>query len=145
MIVSATAQFKPIADLNRFIDTYVGVRVFVAVGKAQEVVVTEARGNVPVITGELRESIHKIEPRMETGQRVVGSVVADAAHAAFVEFGTGVRGRGTYPYDLPQSGVPYTGRWIYDYRHINWRGMPARPYMRPALDSGRGAILGAFK
>lgn len=55
-------------------------------------------------TGELMSSI-----RVEQAGQAAYLVVADSDHAAFVEFGTGVVGEGTYPGDLP-------GSWGYDER-----------------------------
>jgi hypothetical protein len=78
------------------------------------------------------------------GQRVTGTVSYTSGHASFVEFGTGIIGSGTYPYPLPQEGVPFTGSWVYDYKHQNWKGMYARPYLRPALDLNQSAIVALF-
>jgi HK97 gp10 family phage protein len=143
-LVAATATFRPSGDISRVGEAFVRVRAFLAVQRAQQVIVDEARSNAPVKTGELRASIHALEI-VEEGQRVIGTVVADAPWAAFVEFGTGTVGSGTYPYELPQQGVPYTGSWIYDYKRQNWKGMQAQPYMRPALDTGRDRVYSQFK
>jgi HK97 gp10 family phage protein len=53
-----------------------------AVAEVANVALEEARRTVPVVTGALRDSLH-IE---RDGDSV--EVVADAGHAAFVEFGT---------------------------------------------------------
>lgn len=142
-MTTATATFRPTQSAEQFISG-ITARVVASMDQAQDVVVDEARGNAPWLTGELAGSVHKLPVRI-VGNQVIGSVVADAFYAAFVEFGTGLRGSGTYPYPLPQSGVPYTGRWIYDYRHIQWKGMPARPFMRPSLDSTRGPVMRCFR
>ncbi len=88
-----------------------------------------AQGYVPVDTGNLRESITvSVE---ETGSTVVGRVSTDVEYAAYVEYGTGMRG-------MESAGAgagPY---------NPNWPGMPAQPYMRPALDEARGAIKEIF-
>ena len=42
------------------------------------------------------------------------------------------------------KNVPITGSWVYDYKKQNWVGHEAQPYMRPALDTARPAILEAF-
>lgn len=45
-----------------------------------------------------------------------GQIVATGKHIAYMEFGTGIEGEGTYPEDnLPKSGVPITGKWEYYY------------------------------
>jgi hypothetical protein len=114
-----------------------------AVRDSCNIVTDEAQMLAPVASGDLVSKIHTggINTR---GTAVEGSVVSDSEHAAFCEFGTGLRGVGTYPGELPQTGVPITGSWIYDYKKQNWVGMPAQPYLRPALDGSGPAILAAF-
>lgn len=117
-----------------------------------EMGVDVAVANVPVDTGELKSSIF-LERRGDADYLVV----ADNGHAAFVEFGTGVVGQGTYAGDLP-------GSWGYDERRTpeahdpidptKWyyrdpktgirrgtRGHAAQPYMLPASDAMRQAVL----
>lgn len=118
-------------------------RAIAAVTEICEAVAAEARAICPVDTGELQSSID-VESVALTGTKVEGSVSATAPHAGFVEYGTGLRGAGTYPYDLPTTGVPFTGAWQYDFRGRGWQGMAARPYMRPALDTVRPMIPDAF-
>lgn len=143
-IIAATAHFVPNGDMHRFVDLYVQVKLFAKVQRSQAVVVEEAKGICPSVTGELHDSIMAGEI-VNDGQRIIGPVLATAPHAAFVEFGTGIRGAGTYPYPLPQEGVPFTGSWVYDFRNQGWIGMPAQPYLRPALDIARAAVLAEFQ
>jgi hypothetical protein len=143
-IVLATSSFRAGTSIKGVLDIIVQVRVHAAVQRSMAIVAEHARANVPVMSGELQSSIH-VGAIENTGQQVVGTVVADAGHAAFVELGTGIRGRGTYPYPLPQQGVPYTGSWVYDYKRQNWIGGEARPFMRPGLESARTAILREFQ
>jgi len=113
------------------------------VEQSAEIVLEEAEALVPVHSGELRESGHtEIEVQ---GDVAHGFVVFDAPHAQFLEYGTGLAGDGTYPFELPEEGVPITGSWIYDYKQQDWPGMEARPYARPALDTARPAILEVFQ
>lgn len=119
------------------------LRAVRAVTKATDLVASEARSLCPVDTGELQGSIGSQVALV--GPLVEGTVFATAPHAAFVEFGTGLIGSGTYPFALPQAGVPFTGSWVYDFRGRGWKGMPAKPYMRPALDGAQGAVLGFFR
>ena len=114
-----------------------------SVEQSAEVVLEEAEAIVPVHSGELRESGH-VEIESDATEDH-GFVVFDAPHAQFVEYGTGLTGEGTYPYDLPTEGVPITGGWVYDYKKQNWHGMEAQPYARPALDTAQPAILEIFK
>lgn len=92
-----------------------------------ELVAEEARMLAPVDTGELRSSID-VQPPVEQGTSVSVRVVASAAHAAYVEYGTGQRGQSS----------PGAGPGPYD---PNWPGMVAQPYMRPALDTRRAEVL----
>ncbi len=117
-------------------------RITAAVDAATALVLATSQSLVPVDTGELVSS-GGMEVQWK-GQRVTGSVSYSSPHASFVEFGTGLIGSGTYPYPLPQEGVPITGSWIYDYKRQNWQGMSAQPYLRPALDQNRGEILALF-
>lgn len=125
--LTATARWTPRGDLGRFVESVISPAAFTAVQQSVEMVVEEAKAICPVDTGELRDSISgKVE---ETGKSAVGTIVAAAPHAGYVEYGTGVRGAnspgvepGPYPYDP------------------SWPGMVARPFMRPALDATRQTI-----
>ncbi len=117
-------------------------RIIAAVDNATAAVLATSQQLVPVDTGDLVSSGgREVEWK---GQKVSGSVSYTSQHASFVEFGTGLIGSGTYPYALPTSGVPITGSWIYDYKHQNWRGMIARPYLRPAIDLSHAIIMQSF-
>lgn len=105
-------------------------RLAKAIEQSQAVVADEARAIVPVDTGELQSSIGT-GPVELVGSTVSGTVEATAGHAAYVEFGTGQRGAAS----AGAGAGPYSP---------SWPGMPAQPYMRPALDTARPAILGAF-
>ena len=96
-----------------------------------EIVLEEAEAIVPVDTGELRESGH-VEGLVEEGPRPSYAVVFDSDHAAYVEYGTGQRG----------AASPGAGDGPYD---PNWPGMTAQPYLRPALDTSRAAIVEVFR
>jgi HK97 gp10 family phage protein len=143
-IVAAKSTFRPNGNTRRIVDLVAQVRIFSAVQRSQAIIVEHAQQNVSVRTGELRGSIRAAEIK-DDGKRITGSVVATADWAAFVEFGTGLTGSGTYPWDLPMENVPLTGEWIYDYKHIGWKGQAAQPYMRPALDTARGEVLEEFQ
>lgn len=85
-------------------------------------VLTQASVLVPVESGELLGSGNVTHEN--DGVNPASQVNFDSEHAAFNEFGTGLRGassegRGPYAYDP------------------DWPGMPATPYLRPALDASR--------
>jgi len=117
-------------------------KIQAAVDQGAAAVLAESQALCPVASGELKASGKKIVAW--EGRRVTGYVEYDAGHAAFVEFGTGLAGRGTYPFSLPESGTPITGSWVYDYKGQNWPGMVAQPYIRPALDNRREDVRAAF-
>ncbi|MBP3884067.1 MAG: HK97 gp10 family phage protein [Olsenella sp.] len=120
--------------------------------KLVELGVDVAVRTVPVDTGDLRSSI-----RLEAKDGHDYLVVARNGHAAFVEFGTGVVGEGTYRGDLP-------GSWNYDERRtpeahdpndptiwyyrdpvdgeVHWtRGRKAAHYMLRASEAMRQQVL----
>ena len=115
-----------------------------AVEQSAAIVLEEAEALCPVDSGTLRDSGH-VEMLVSDGPLPEAAVVFDAPHAQFIEYGTGVRGEGTYPYELPEAGVPITGGWVYDYKSQNWQGHAAQPFARPALDLARPAIVEVFR
>jgi hypothetical protein len=126
-------------------ETALVAKLLVGAEAAANVVLAESQSLVPRDTGELAASGNVTLATMVKSQHVTSYVSYDAAYAAFVEFGVGLRGQGTYPYALPQTGVPITGSWQYDYRHVGWKGFHAQAFLRPALDTGRAGALDAFK
>ncbi len=140
MNIRANATFKA-GDFAR-LESLLVPRLIAAVDAATELVLGASQQLVPVDTGDLVSSGGR-EVQWK-GQKVTGSVSYTSAHASFVEFGTGLIGSGTYPYPLPESGVPITGSWIYDYKHQNWKGHIAQPYLRPALDLSHDGIIAGF-
>jgi HK97 gp10 family phage protein len=124
----ATSTFTPVA-ISRAMQTVVP-RLVAAIEESQAAVSEEAQTIVPVDTGELRESIGP-GPVELVGSVVSGTVEATAPYAAYVEFGTGQRGAAS----AGAGEGPYSQ---------SWPGMPASPYLRPALDTSRAAILSAF-
>lgn len=138
-----TAKAAMNRNLDLLIRSVIVPQLAIATRDATALVLADATRLVPVDTGELRNSGQaNVE---EQRASVVGIVAFTAEHAGFIEFGTGLRGRGTYPGRLPQTGVPITGSWIYDYKSQNWVGMVAKPYLRPALDANRDLILAIFR
>lgn len=66
-----------------------------------------AKAKAPVLTGNLRRSIHT--GSTVSGHRATATVGTDVVYAPAQEFGTS-------------------------------RGVPAHPYMRPAIDEGKGSV-----
>lgn len=143
MKFTATAQAAMQRNLDTLIRSIVVPPVLQAVDACCDLILNQAMANAPIRSGDLKNSGRKSVE--ENGLSVVGTVAFTAPWSAFVEFGTGVRGRGTYPYPLPQSGVPFTGKWIYDYKNQNWQGMVSQAFLRPALDTVQPQILEQFR
>lgn len=108
-----------------------------AMGKACALVERSAKQKAPKGTGELRRSItSKVE---EDGGDIVGIVFTPLEYAPYVEYGTGL-----FAEDGGRQDVP----WNYQDDEGNWHstsGMKPQPYMRPALDENREAILRLIK
>lgn len=128
--IKATATYTPRGNVGQFI-AKVAQANREALRDVGAIVLLEAQAIVPVDTGELRDS-GKVEVR-ETAKGAVADVIFDAAHASYVEFGTGIAGASS-----PGAGpVPY---------NPNWPGMPAQPFLRPAIDTlkANGELLGEY-
>ena len=125
MRLQAEAVFRPRGDMGRFIEAKVTPAVLAATTKALELIKDTAQSIVPVDTGALRESI-EVEIR-ETGKTVVGVVGPNVPYALYVEFGTGIAGAAS----AGAGAGPYS---------TSWPGMPAQPYMRPAVDENEKKI-----
>jgi hypothetical protein len=116
MSLSSYARYIPRSGGGQFIMASVNSGVEAGVQAWAEDVLGIALGLVPRRTGELADSGH-----VETNGPIA-AVVFDSPHAAFVEFGTGIRGAAS-----PGAGdVEYSE---------SWPGMAAQPYLRPAYDA----------
>lgn len=126
MRLSARAQFTPRSSAGQFIEARVSPAVEASVQAVCDLLVQTAQGYCPVETGALRDSITAdVTP---TDKTVVGNVRADMFYASYVEYGTGRRG----------GPAPYA-------HNMDWPGMEAEAYMRPALDEVRGAVKEIFR
>ena len=92
----------------------------------------QAKEMCPVDTSNLKESIHM--KFKEDGKNSVGKVYTNVKYAAFVEFGTGKKGEGSYEYEDKLSEK-------LEYKQEAWKtgfgwtnGQVAQPYMYPALN-----------
>lgn len=126
-MISARAQFTPRGDLGQFVSVKVKPGVQASVDAALQLIQQAAQLHCPVGTGALRDSI--TAESQETGSTIVGNVGPHMPYADYVEYGTGQKGDPAAPYPHVAS----------------WPGMVAQPYMRPALDESKGAILDLFK
>ena len=90
----------------------------------------QAKGLAPFNTGTLRNSI---KMNYDSNKKE-GKVYTNNEYATYVEFGTGVRGNGSYP-DSNKS-LTY---------NQNWKGQVAQPYMYPALQHGKSLVTETLK
>ena len=123
-----------IQRLNRIADMELEEKMKEAVttvhGQAVELAVFEKGYS----KGQLRESISmEINKKDEA---LEGRVYTNVQHAPYVEFGTGIRGNGSYPYDIDGLKLTYNEEWA---------GMEAQPFMYPALKMHEKYIKQLFK
>lgn len=104
-----------------------------ALGKACALVERSAKQKAPKDTGELRRSISS---KVENG---VGEVFTPLEYAPYVEFGTGLFAEQGGRTDVPWSYQDDSGEWH------STSGQHPQPFMRPALDENREAIVRIFR
>lgn len=108
-------------------------------GNAEEVVKKSMQKNIllvkneakmlcPVKHGDLRKSISK-QTIVRKGS-IKGIIFTNSDHAAYVEFGTGIRGQ--YSNSNTEVNVTYKQ---------DWSGMEAQPYLYPALKNNKDKVL----
>lgn len=145
---------RSVAEAVRAVDGYAGSlapKCRTLCKRLAEAGVEAAVADVRKDTGELAAGIH-VEEFGDSSYLVV----SDGDHAAFVEFGTGVVGRGTYPGELPaewgydERRTPSAHdekdptRWYYRDREgavRSTRGQTANAYMAGASDQMRARAL----
>ena len=113
-------------------------------GQAKDLAPTNKNGG----GGLLRDSIHM--QVKDTGKELQGRVYTNCEYGAYVEFGTGVTGNGTYPYQVEGLKLEYKNKgWAYyDEDKDEWiytKGQKAQPYMYPALKQNEKAIKKILK
>lgn len=144
----ARVSIKGIDTLTQRFNSIANIELRDAVNKAVKLVHGQAKALAPADTGLLRESIH-MEVK-NAGDEVQGRVFTNCEYAAYVEFGTGITGDGTYPYKVKGLNLKYRdkgwayfdedkGEWIYT------KGQVAQPYMYPALKNHEKTITRMFK
>lgn len=109
-----------------------------AVGEITKKVQGDAKDLVPVDTGQLRNSIvTAVEEKEDT---IIGIVSTNSDNAAYVEFGTGQRGKASDIESKKEMDISYKE---------DWAGMAAQPFMYPAIKQNeeyiKEAIKGAIK
>ena len=113
------------------------------INEATTLVHGEAVSRAPRDEGTLSESIHMDVKK--TDKQIQGRVYTNLEYASYVEFGTGVKGNGTYPYKIKGLNLTYTDKgWCYwdekQEKYIYTKGQVAQPYMYPALKRSKKQI-----
>lgn len=126
-MIGARAVFTPRNSSGQFVPAKVAPGVKASVQAVVNLIQQSAQAMCPVETGALRDSITTSVD--DTGKTVVGTVGPHMPYAEYVEYGTGRRGDPSAPYAHVEDKA----------------GQVAQPYMRPALDENKGAILDLFK
>lgn len=90
----------------------------------------QAKALAPADTGTLRNSI---KMNYDSNKKE-GRVYTNNDYATYVEFGTGIRGNGSYPDS--NKNLTY---------NQNWKGQVAQPYMYPALQHGKSLVTETLK
>lgn len=99
-----------------------------------ELVKGNAKDLAPDDTGDLRQSIRKETKRYR--DKIVAKVYTNSDHAAYMEFGTGQEGAAS------PSPPKYPGELNY---RADWVGVPAQPYLYPALKNNEEKIVNNIK
>lgn len=142
----ATVAVKNVDRLLKKMDNIAGVDVIKPMRKAVKFVHAQAKTLCPVDTGQLRASIHmEVNQKLKT---IEGRVYTNVQYAPYVEFGTGSKGNGSYPYKIKGLSLSYKDKsWVYTPDGENFyrtNGQRAQPYMYPALSRNKKYIKELF-
>ena len=130
----ATVTIKNIDRLTQKLTKMASMELNKKMSEAVTLVHGQAKELAPVDTGNLAGSIRmKIKRK---SNEIEGRVYTNVQYAPYVEFGTGIAGNGSYPYDIEGLDLAY---------HEEWAGMPAHSYMYPALKMHEKYILKLFE
>ncbi|MBQ2870317.1 HK97 gp10 family phage protein [bacterium] len=144
----ATITIKNLDKLTAKLNNMSQMDVKKTMTKAVTLVHGEAKSRAPVDSGDLAGSIHMDVDKTSKGYE--GRVYTNLEYAPYVEFGTGVKGNGTYPYEVEGLTLTYKDKgWCYwsdkEDKLIYTKGQIAQPYMYPALKTHERRIRKLFK
>ena len=143
----ATVTIKNIDRLTQKLNRISNMELKETMIKATNLVHGQAKLLALVDTGNLSGSIH--QEVKEVNKNIEGRVYTNLEYAPYVEFGTGIKGNGTYPYDIEGLNLSYRDSpWCYynkDDELIWTKGQEAQPYMYPALKMHEKTIRELFK
>ena len=146
----ANVSIKGVDRLTQRFNKIANMELKTAMNKATQLVHGQAKNFATSFsdTGNLRASINMNVK--DTGKEIQGRVYTNCEYAMYVEFGTGIKGNGTYPYKIEGVTLTYKpkgwayydedkGEWIYT------KGQKAQPYMYPALNMHKKTIKAILK
>ena len=144
----ANVSIKGIDRLTQRFNKIANMELKTSVNKATQLVHGQAKDLATADTGQLRGSIHM--QVKDTGKEIQGRVYTNCEHAPYVEFGTGIKGNGTYPYTIEGLTLEYKNKgWAYyDEDKDEWiytKGQKAQPYMYPSLNMHKKTIKKILK
>ena len=144
----AKVSVKGIDSLTQRFNKIANIELKETMNKATQLVHGQAKALAPVDTGQLAGSIHM--QVKDTGKELQGRVYTNVEHAPYVEFGTGITGNGTYPYEVEGLSLEYRNKaWCYfDEDKGEWiytKGQEAQPYMYPAMKENEKTIKNMFR
>ena len=132
----ARVEIKGIDQLLLKFDKIRDIDLTKKVNKATALVHGQAKLLAPVDTGSLAGSIRMDVKKTE--KQIQGRVYTNLEYAPYVEFGTGIKGNGTYPHKIKGLNLTYKDKgWAFwdekEEKFIYTKGQVAQPYMYPAL------------
>ena len=144
----ARVSIKGVDRLTQRFNNIANMELRSEMNKATQLVHGQAKALAPADTGLLRESIHMSVK--DTGKELQGRVYTNVEYAPYVEFGTGIKGNGTYPYEVEGLNLEYKNKaWVYydedNDTFVYTKGQKAQPYMYPALKENEKTIKAIFK
>lgn len=126
-------EIQGLNDVLQSLDIADPQKLNLALGRACALVEGAAKRKAPKDTGELRRSISS---KVEDG---VGIVFTPLEYAPYVEYGTGLYAESGGRTNVPWNYQDDSGEWH------STRGQHPQPFMRPALDENREAIIRIIK
>jgi HK97 gp10 family phage protein len=129
--------------MGQMTDAVTGEALMTAATSGAKLIETQAKINVPKRTGNLARSMHTLPVHSSRNSAVV-SVGTNVEYAAMIEFGyVGPQDVSAHFRTIKEAfGRPLRFPVTAGVRaHVRQINRPAQPYLRPALDSTRGAVV----
>lgn len=139
----ATIEILNVLRMVKKLEKIEQIKLTEKMNKCVVLVQGQAKLLCPADTGALRGSI-KTEVKSE-GKKCIGRVYTNMNYAPYVEFGTGSKGNGSYPYSVKGLNLSYKDKpWVYtpDGGETFYRtnGQVAQPFLYPALKKNETKI-----